>query len=151
MSLAAVVMKRSSKIVAGTLIGLGLLGSLGFVEELIDPEESAEDKAEAVPGLVLTLGISATGAWMFWQGHRKFQQQERDRLRSILFHLLKENNGHVTALQFAMEAGLEGKFAKAYLDDQAREFNAAYNISEEGTVSYHFDLGNPNRQFPESI
>lgn len=144
-------MSRVSKILAGTLIGLGLLGSLGFVGELFDPEESAEDKAEAIPGLVMMAAMSAAGAWMFWQGHRKFQQQEQNRLRSILFNLLKENNGHVTALQFAMEAGLEGKFAKAYLDDQAREFNAAYNISEEGTVSYHFDLGNANRRLPESI
>ncbi len=144
-------MKRISKIVAGVLIGFGLLGSLAFVSDLLNPEASAEDKAEAPPGLVVMAALTATGAWMFWQGHRKFRQQERDRLRSVFFSLLKENNGHLTTLRFAMEAGLEGGVAKAYLDDWAREFNAAYHISEEGNVIYHFDLGNTNRQFPDSI
>lgn len=144
-------MKRVSKIVAGTLIGLGLLGSLAFVEDLINPEASAEDKAEAQPGLVFMVVMTTTGAWMFWQGHRKFQQQERDRLRSVFFNLLQANNGHITTLQFAMAAGLEGDLAKAYLDDRAREFDAAYNISEAGNVIYYFDIGNTNRQFPDSI
>lgn len=141
-------MKLVSKIIAGTLIGIGLLGSLALVEDLINPQASVEDKAEAPSGLVFTLAMTGTGAWMFRQGHRKFRQQERDRLRAVFFKLLQENNGHITTLQFAMEAGLEGELAKAYLDDRAREFNAAYDISEAGNISYHFDLGDADRQFP---
>jgi hypothetical protein len=39
-----------------------------------------------------------------------------------------------------METGLDGQTAKAYLDSRAKEFNAAYNVIEEGSFSYYFNV-----------
>ena len=70
------------------------------------------------------------------------RSREQERLRSTFFRLLQEGNGHLTVLKFAMTTGLEGEAAKSYLNDRAREFNASFNVSEEGKLSYYFDLGN---------
>lgn len=42
-----------------------------------------------------------------------------------------------------METELDGDAAKAYLDTRAKEFNAAYNVTEEGSFSYYFNLEAP--------
>jgi predicted transcriptional regulator len=124
-----------------------------FVQGIDQCELAQQQYKQEAVALFLLMGmpslLSASG--IFWQDHRNFRQQEQNRLRATFFNLLQENNGHITTLRFAMAAGLEGRVAKAYLDDWAKEFNAAYNISEEGNVIYHFDLGDADRQFPESI
>jgi hypothetical protein len=39
-----------------------------------------------------------------------------------------------------MQSHLPAPVARQYLDEQAKVFNANYKISEEGGISYHFDL-----------
>ena len=140
-------MKLVSKVVAGTFVGIGFLGSLGLAEELLNSQTSPEDRQEAVPALFVTAVMTATGSWMFWRGQRQYQQQQEHQLRELFFKTLEENNGRINAIRFAMLSGLDGKAAKAYLDDRAREFNAAYDITEAGTIAYYFELGN-SRQLP---
>lgn len=144
-------MRLITQIGAGTLLAFGVfvLG-MGSVE-LLNPNAPAQDREESLAA-VLLFGIPSTaaGSWIFWRGHRQAQRRERDRLRTIFFNLLQQSNGQITALRFAMETGLDGKVAKTYLDDRAREFNANYNITEEGNITYHFELGGSNPASPNS-
>jgi hypothetical protein len=54
--------------------------------------------------------------------------------------MIQENNGRITLLGFAMQSQLPASVAKQYLDDQAKLFNANFQISEEGGISYHFEV-----------
>ena len=54
--------------------------------------------------------------------------------------MLLENQGRVTLLSFAMQSQLPAAEAKQYLDKKAKEFNANFQVTEEGAVSYHFDV-----------
>lgn len=134
-------MKIISKVVAGTLLGLGLLVLLVHAAEQIDSRTSIEDKREAVPNM-LVVGLPSTllGSWMFWRGHRQNQRQQAQRLRYTFFQLLQENQGYVTPIRFAMATGLDGRGAKAYLDQRAREFNAEFHVTPEGSLAYYFEL-----------
>lgn len=67
-------------------------------------------------------------------------QKQHNHLRTVFFYLLQADNGHVTPIRFAMESGLDGKLAQAYLDERAKEFNATYNVTPEGNITYYFDL-----------
>lgn len=135
-------MKLATKIVAGVLLGIGLPIVLLASSEILNLKSSASAKSDAIAALmILGLPTATLGGWLVWSGHRQQQLAEQDRLRTTFFRLLQESNGHLTVLRFAMTTGLEGEAAKAYLSDRAREFNAGFNISEEGKLSYYFDLG----------
>mgnify|MGYP006275889711 CR=1 FL=1 len=54
--------------------------------------------------------------------------------------MVQENNGKLTVLRFAMEAQLPGKEARQYLDEKAREFQASFDVTENGDVTYLFHL-----------
>jgi ribosomal protein L7/L12 len=135
-------MKLATKIAAGMLMGIGLPITLMASLEILNPQTPAADRADASAALVI-LGISPAvlGGWLAWNGQQKGDRAEQERLRNTFFRLLQEGNGHLTVLKFAMTTGLEGEAAKAYLNDRAREFNASFNVSEEGKLSYYFDLG----------
>jgi hypothetical protein len=67
-------------------------------------------------------------------------QQKNQHLRSQFYQILQTNNGRITLLGFAMQSQLPAAEAKEYLDQKAKEFNANFQVNEEGGVSYHFDL-----------
>jgi ribosomal protein L7/L12 len=139
-------MKLSSKIFAGILLGFGLPISMMGTIQALDAKAAPSDREGAVAALVLFgLPPTALGSWLIWSGMRTTRTQERDRLRQAFFRLLEENSGTLTVIRFSMETGLEGQEAKAYLDERAREFNALYNITEEGNFSYQFNLGEAAR------
>lgn len=132
-------MSVGTKILAGVLLGIGLPIALLTGGQLANPNATGAQKQGAWAGL-LTLGLppAAAGGWLIVRS-RRLQEEERDRLRAAFFRLVQEGNGHLTLLKFAMETGLDGDAARVYLDDRAREFNAGYNVSEEGKISYYFD------------
>ncbi|UBF25211.1 hypothetical protein K9N68_26890 [Kovacikia minuta CCNUW1] len=123
-------MKRITKIVAGILLGIGVPITLLAGARLLDPKTLPQDRLELGLALVI-LGLTPTaaGGWLAWGSHGAGLRENRDRLQSTFFRLLKENNGHLTVIRFAMESGLDGQSAKLYLDDRAKEFNAILLVS----------------------
>lgn len=91
----------------------------------------------------------AAGAGL-WVWSRKVSPGQGNQLKQTFFRLLQANAGKVTVLRFAMETGLEGDEAKAYLDERAIEFNATFEATEQGAVTYVFDLGQPELPVNES-
>ena len=135
-------MKLFTKVMAGVLLGIGLPITLLAVNSLANPNLPPSSKMEATAALVFFgLTPATVGGWLAYSLHQQRQQESRDRLRSTFFRLLQESNGHLTQLWFAMETGLDGEAAKLYLQERAKEFDAAFNVSEQGTISYFFDLG----------
>lgn len=120
----------------------GLLISLVAIQKLHQRYTSAQDREELKASLLFVgVPMMAAGSWLLWEGYQKNQAQQQHRLQTSFFQMLQSNSGYITVLQFAMATGLDGRLAKTYLDDRAREFNAVYDVTEEGTISYYFDLG----------
>jgi ribosomal protein L7/L12 len=134
-------MKLVTKIAAGALLGFGIPISFLALVAVLDAKNTPQNRWESGLALV-TLGLPPTllGGWLAWGSQNASQREHRDRLQSIFFRLLKESNGHLTVIRFAMESGLDGEAAKFYLDDRAKEFNATFNVTETGSISYYFDL-----------
>ena len=146
-----IIMKRITKVFVGLLLGFGVPVTLLATIELLNPKLDPVDREGTVAALIIFgLPPTALGGWLIWGATRKTQQEKHVRLRSAFFQLLKENNGHITPIQLAMVTGVEGDVAKVYLDDRAKEFNALYNVSETGNLSYYFELeANSNLLNPE--
>ena len=136
-------MRRVNTIVAGMLLGIGLPISFVCIWNLVQQSDSFTDPAERLMNIATLIfyGILpvAIASWLALNNNRQGQKSERDRLQKVFFKLLREGNGNINVLRFSMEANVSGAEAKAYLDEQAKEFNAAFNVSEEGKVFYYFD------------
>ena len=133
-------MAQGRTIAAGASFGIGLFFGLVAVLGITQPKASPEQQFAAVSvGLLGGVPSTALGSWLLIQNRDRRNQKERDRLQKVFYRLLKENHGQLNVLRFSMEASISGTDAKAYLDERAREFNAAYNVSEEGKIFYYFD------------
>ncbi|WP_293089128.1 hypothetical protein [Okeania sp. SIO3B5] len=96
---------------------------------------------------LLTLGLSwriftvitiASGVTWFVKRYQEKQKQQKDYLNIIFYQLIQENNGYITALDLAINSQLSGKIVQEFLDEQAKEFGAELEITQEGGLLYYF-------------
>lgn len=135
-------MKLFTKVAIGLLLGFGMPITLLAVVKLRDPNTLPQDREEAKAALVIFgLAPSTMGLSALYSAKRHSQKQQIDHLQTSFFRLLRQNDGRITSLQFAMATKLDGRAAKAYLDERALEFDADYDISPDGNIAYWFELG----------
>ncbi|AKG19924.1 hypothetical protein [Calothrix sp. 336/3] len=98
-------------------------------------------------GLVFGVPTFLLGAWLAVGLYRQTQQEKKalkqqmhEHLQMTFYRMIQENHGRVTVLGFAMQSELPAAIAKQYLDEQAKQFNANYKVTEEGGISYHFEV-----------
>ena len=98
-------------------------------------------------GLIFGVPTLILGGWLSLGLYRESQEEKRainqqmnEHLQSLFYQMLQENKGRMTVVGFAMKSQLPAASARQYLDDKAKEFNANFKVSEEGSVSYHFEI-----------
>ncbi|MEH2064433.1 MAG: hypothetical protein V7K50_19595 [Nostoc sp.] len=159
-------MKTAEKLAAGWLLTLGfmflMLSATAALEkfatrkvyipvkdayEFTAPNATYQDDNSAVGGLIFGVPTLTLGTWLALGLYRQSRQEKKvlnqqvsDRLQSIFYEMLQENQGRLTVLGFAMQSQLPAAHARQYLDEKAKEFNANFQVNEEGAVSYHFDV-----------
>ena len=150
-------MKTAEKIASGWLLLLGfvfLLLPASTVDRSSQQNQNMpicstpnvnEARDTAIGGLILGVPSVLLGGWLALGAYRQGQQEKKaiaqqagDRLHSTFFRLLQAGNGHITILQFALEAQLTATAARQYLDERAKEFDATFDVSHEGAISYYF-------------
>jgi hypothetical protein len=105
-------MRLISKIVAGTLLTIGVPVIVLTGLEITNVKTPPSVREDSIVAMVIIGWVPVTiGGAMVWSARRRDRQQERDRLRQIFYELLKEGNGEITTMQFAMASGLNGKEA----------------------------------------
>lgn len=82
-----------------------------------------------VPALIL---------WWLWQRYRKVQTRQQKHLHTTFYHLLRDHQGRMTLLDFAMTAEIPAIAAQSYLNSRAKEFSARFEVTEQGDVVYVF-------------
>jgi ribosomal protein L7/L12 len=146
-------MGRTSTIAAGILLSIGISISILATPPVFGQKAPPGDREEALAALIL-YGLSpiALGSWLAFSNYQRSKKAEQRYLQAVFYRLLKESNGQINALRFSMESNLSGAEAKEYLDARAKEFNASYNVSEEGKLSYYFDgdFGQPTLSYGQS-
>lgn len=98
-------------------------------------------------GLIFGVPTLILGGWLSLGLYRQSQQDKKainqqmnEHLQSLFYQMLQENKGRMTVVGFAMKSQLPPAAARQYLDEKAKEFNANFKVSEEGAVSYHFEI-----------
>ncbi len=132
---------RKADLRNAAILLLGLLISLVALNKLQHPATPAQDREELKASLVFVgLPLVGLGGWLIQAERRQARQQQQMSLQDSFFQLLKKNRGYINVIQFSLASGLDGKLAKAYLDERALEFNADYDVSEAGNITYYFEL-----------
>ncbi|GAX41059.1 hypothetical protein NIES4075_20270 [Tolypothrix sp. NIES-4075] len=162
-------MKTAGKLASGWLLTLGFMFMTLSVSSVFDKiamqKESQQiridvDEIEFTPAntasvndndalryFVFGVPTLILGGWLAFGLYRESQQEKKminqqvsDRLQSLFYRMLTENNGRVTVLSFAMQSQLPAAVAREYLDEKAQEFHANFKVSDDGAISYHFDV-----------
>ena len=101
----------------------------------------------AAQGIMFGVPTTLLGGWLalgLYQQSRQDKkaliQQKNQLLQSQFYQILQANHGRITLLNFAMQSQLPAAEAKEYLDQKAKEFNANFQVTEEGGISYQFDV-----------
>jgi hypothetical protein len=140
--------KTMKKIFAGLFLLAGLLIPVVTLATILDPYASPEEYEGMLAGFfILGLPCLVGGIWLtvgiIQQNQRETEEQQKaesDRLREIFFRLVRQENGEMTVLRFAMEAQIPGDQAKEYLNECAKQYDATFNVGDEGEISYKFHL-----------
>lgn len=161
-------MKTAGKLASGWLLTMGFMFmtlSISAVSDKIAMQKSPQipvdvDDIEFTPqNLRYETDYNAVGYFIFgvptltlggWlalglyrdskEEKKALNQQTSDRLQSVFYNMLTEYNGRITVLGFAMQSQLPAATARQYLDEKADEFHANFKISDDGAISYHFDV-----------
>ncbi|KAF3887389.1 MULTISPECIES: hypothetical protein [Nostocales] len=161
-------MKTAEKLAAGWLLSLGFMfltlsasaaiqknsmqkpfppSPYGEPQEILNKEAIYVLDNTTLHGLVFGVPTSILGVWLAMglfrqsqQDKKVLKQQASEEMQSTFYRMLQDNGGRVTLLSFAMQSQLPPATARKYLDEQAKIFNASFKVSEDGGISYHFDL-----------
>jgi hypothetical protein len=156
-------MKTSTKMAAGWLLTLGFMFLTISVSEIIRQTNQSKEKPSPedyvfsnphvydndtiIGGIVFGIPSTLLGGWLALDLYRQskrdqqaLQQQKNQLLQSNFYQMLQEHHGKITVLGFAMQSDLSAADARNFLDKKAKEFNANFQVNEEGAVSYHFDV-----------
>ncbi|MBO0350524.1 hypothetical protein J0895_15755 [Phormidium pseudopriestleyi FRX01] len=142
-------MKPIKTVATGLLLASGFFCLIIAVSGLVetDPDEQDDGKELALAGFGIGIPAIGMGGWLAWGLYREgknkklaLDKEESDRLQGIFFQMIRERNGQITVLHFAMETQLSANQAKQYLEEQAKEFNADFDVSDRGDVIYRFKV-----------
>ncbi len=131
------------KLFAGILFSFSFIFLTVTVASISTKNPTEKDRSAALGGIILGVPPIAGGAWIVWGLRKKQEQLEKERYSQIettFLELLQENNGQITAINFAIVTKLSLEESKQYLDNKAKLLNADFNVSEEGNISYQFFL-----------
>lgn len=130
------------KLLSGSfLLAFGGLFLLAALLIPFDKTETPEDRNSALLGcLILGLPMTTGGSFLLWSVAENRRQTKRDRLQSSFYQILKENHGNITVMRLAMATGVSGNEAQQFLTEKAKEFNANFNITENGSIIYEFEV-----------
>lgn len=94
-----------------------------------------------LPVLVIA-GLGAGGYWLWrqWKQQQQQQQRRQARLDAKFYQLLRQQQGHISVLDFAMYAQIHGAAAQDYLNAQAQAFLAHFETTARGDIIYVFNL-----------
>ena len=138
-------MKGVKIVWSSILLSLGLIcvaaGLYAPLNSSISQQERVEQSSAC---LLFGVPMVVWGGWIFRGLGREKREAAHDRLKAAFAKLLAENQGQITLLAFSLETGLSGAAAKAYLNDRAKEFDAKFDVDEEGNLSYRFHVGKFN-------
>ncbi|NEQ34150.1 MAG: hypothetical protein F6K04_24700 [Leptolyngbya sp. SIO4C5] len=109
------------------LYGIGLLVLLFLIYSIV---------RVLLPWLIAAgLGVSVFLLWKRWRSQIR---SEESQLNQIFYDFLRQHQGRISALDFAMTANLSPQKAKAYLNVRAKEFSALFEPTDYGDVLYRF-------------
>ncbi len=133
-------MKGIKILSTGVLLTIGFMFLMVAFVTMTEKSQTERDRDAMLGGFVLGVPATVAGGFLAWSLYRDPRQRSQERLQVAFFRIIKANQGQITPLELAMETGVSGKAAKAYLDERAKEFSANFDVDDAGNIYYRFGL-----------
>lgn len=131
------------KLFAGMLFSIGFIFLAVTMSVVFTKNPTQQDREAALGGIIIGVPATAAGGWIVWGLKRKSKESQGDRQDQIertFLEMVDANNGRVNVLKFAIASKLSLDESKVYLDRKAVILNAHFEVTDEGSVNYYFDL-----------
>ncbi|NJL41170.1 MAG: hypothetical protein HC840_30655 [Leptolyngbyaceae cyanobacterium RM2_2_4] len=136
---------QTKKVLAGLFLTAGSAIVIAFAHSVIT-EDAETRSSRLLGGFLFGLPPIALGGWLLVGALRHNSRHDQVSLRSTFYRLLKQNSGHLSVTQFAAATNLPRTAAQAYLDERAKEFDAKFIVSEDGSLAYQFFYGQDQKE-----
>lgn len=132
--------KNLKRVAVGILLGIGIPVTLFCLGDFLR-KDNPRKANDIVLFLLCGLPPIATAGLLIKSLTGENATIQANSLQSIFYQLLKENKGRITIVRLAMETHLSAEESKQYLDKKAVEFEATFDVNNEGAVFYCFNVG----------
>ncbi len=142
--------KSSLKLVKKTIAGILMTGGIPVVLWSAFHLTGVGLWERELALILLTLvGLppTAIASWLFWsvaqqskQEQLQAQRDQAEQLQQTFFRMIVDGDGAITPLEFSMATQLSGREAKAFLDGRAKDYDGAFDVTNEGNIIYRFDV-----------
>ena len=121
---------------------LGLILLIAPASQIALPSETGDRALNrwGQAGLIVGTPMTLLSVWGGISAICSAKAAKRQRLRKTFFRLLSDQQGKLQLLTFCRSADITGDEARMYLDERAREFNATFELGEDGGVTYIFNM-----------
>ncbi|MBX2864936.1 MAG: hypothetical protein KTR27_15400 [Leptolyngbyaceae cyanobacterium MAG.088] len=135
-------MQAVKKIFVGLLLLIGLPIVILAAVDLADPEETRESKQGALAAMVFfglpPVAVSTGLMFNLRQSHQHQSQQMSLLQEQSFLQLLQQQQGKISAANFALAAKIPLEEAKEYLDQKAQQLDADFEVSDNREIIYKF-------------
>ena len=103
---------------------------------------------------VLAIAGFLSGGYWLWQQYRNQQQRyqrQQARIHAQFYQLLRQQQGRISVLDFAMRTRLSGADAQDYLNQQAQAFCAFFETTLSGDLIYVFTSSHAERTYQAQV
>lgn len=109
------------------IYGFTIFLAIGLIVELLQ---------WLLPMLVVIVPLGG-GLW-YWIRDRQLKQKQQAIAQAVFYQLVRDHQGRITLLDFAMTANLPAAVAQQFLNQKAKEFTANFEVTENGEILYCF-------------
>ncbi|MEM7796645.1 MAG: hypothetical protein AAF579_19590 [Cyanobacteria bacterium P01_C01_bin.118] len=126
----------------GLLLLIGLPIVILAAIDLADSDETRDNKEGALAAMVFfglpPVAISTGLMLNLRYGHQRQRQQVSLLREQSFLQLLQQQQGKVSAANFALAAKIPLAEAKVYLDEKAQQLDADFEVSDNREIIYKF-------------
>lgn len=132
-------MRSLKRLALGGLLTWSFLCGAAAVNVLLQPNATPESRrgilvASAVLG---SLGLAGSGVVVGSLGDDRDRQTQQQLQQAFAFQL-RHGDGQIALMPFSLAARVPAAEARAFLDEQIRQFDGEFAVTEQGEVLYSF-------------
>lgn len=132
-------MRSLKRLALGGLLAWSFLCGAAAVNVLLEPNVTPESRRGILVASVVLGSLGLVGSGVMARSLRDERDRQTQQQFQQAFELqLRHGDGQIALTPFSLAAQVSAAEARAFLDDQIRQFDGEFAVTEQGEVVYSF-------------